>query len=114
MVAGINLLCLTLATPCAVAAAAAAPPRNCAVAAATRPEDSSPLYTGKLEGEGTIHSIRRCPVDDGEGDQVGHRIYAVDASRRQQSLYTCGKVREGTERELGLGDGPVECCGVSS
>ena len=79
------MLCLTLAAPYAVAAA---PPRNCAVAAATRPEDSSPLYTGKLEGEGTMHSIRRCPVDDGEGDQVGHRIYAVDASRRQQSLYT--------------------------
>ena len=79
------MLCLMLAAPYAVAAA---PPRNCAVAAATRPEDSSPLYTGKLEGEGTIHSIRRCPVDDGEGDQVGHRIYAVDASRRQQSLWS--------------------------
>ena len=106
------MLCLTLAAPYAVAAA---PPRNCAVAAATRPEDSSPLYTGKLEGEGTMHSIRRCPVDDGEGDQVGHRIYAVDASRRQQSLYTCGKVREGTEREPGLGDGPVGLfVGVSS
>ena len=26
-----------------------------------------------------MHSIRRCPVDDGEGDQVGHRI-SRDAS----------------------------------
>ena len=105
------MLCLTLATPIRRRRGASKELRRRRCDAS---EDSSPLYTGKLKGEGTIHSIRRCPVDDGEGDQVGHRIYAVDASRRQQSLYTCGKVREGTEREPGLGDGPVECCGVSS
>ena len=77
------MLCLTLvATPYAVAAAPStpSPPR-----AAARPEDNSPIHTGI--DEGTIHSIRCSPVDDGAGEQVGQRIYAVDASRRQQSLH---------------------------
>ena len=35
-----------------------------------------------------------------------------DAFRRQQSLYTCGKVREGTEREPCLwATVPSGCCG---
>ena len=64
MIAGINLLCLTLATPYAVAAAPGLTPST--RAPFTGRQQS--LYTGK--GEGTIHSICLRPVDDSEGDQV--------------------------------------------
>ena len=63
-----------------------------AVAASVASRRQQSLHTGI--GEGSIHSIGRRPVDHGAGEQAGHRIYAVGASRVQKTTVLI-HVREG-------------------